>query len=308
MSEKPTLDEGASIETETVETAEIEESILDEMMEAQGDEPSKEEGESEEGDATEEQETQISTEELAQIFGSEDNPFDVNEEGRVIVRTQIDGKSGTAELSDLVRSYQVQGHLDNKSREVSKQQEALKAQAEQAEKAAKDKIDQLETLAHVAWGELNREYQAVNWDELRNYDNTEFLAKRAEYQDRQAAIAAMYQSVAEEKEKRDQTFAAEQKAKLTEVMPEWADESKAKAEVEKVEKYMADLGLNEENFGQVNHHQAVIAFRKAMLYDEMQKKKPETKNLVKKAAKVSRPGQTPKPKEQPKAVEDYFYN
>ena len=74
-------------------------------------------------------------------------------------------------------------------------------------------------------------------------------------------------------------------------MPEWQDETKAKAEKSALRSYLVEQGYAEDEINQLSDHRNVITARKAMLYDQMMAKaKAAAKKVENLPQKVQRPG------------------
>jgi len=148
----------------------------------------------------------------------------VNDDGEVMIRTKVDGKEGSAKLDDLVKSYQLEGHLNGKSMEVSEQKKALDARQAELEGNYKGKLEQAENLVKLAYSELTKEYEGVNWDELEIDDPTEYTIKALKFQKRTQALEKAYNELTTSKPTVDKGKEIEA---LLGKIPEWSDESKA---------------------------------------------------------------------------------
>ena len=276
--------------SEEVEEAEESADAEEASEESEDDDPT--EPEPEEGEALE-------VSDLAQYLGIDESKLDVDEDGSLYVKTKVDGEENRATLADLVKSYQLEGHLNKRNMEVTELQKSLEEQKQQAEQQASERLQQLDDALNIAWQQLTSEYQQIDWQSLREQDPAEYAAKRAEYQERQSHLQQQYQKVQQErsqqseqqKQQYQQALQEEQK-KLSEAIPEWQDESVAKREKQDIARYASEnLGFSQQEVGNLADHRAVVALRKAMLYDKLQSSKPETMKRVKKAApKVSKPG------------------
>ena len=301
--EKPTPDGGASIQDSDLLTQnEPGETVLP-TEDAPGDEGifSQETGEPE-GGATDE--STLTTADLAQYFGVEEDALDVDEDGSVVVRTKVDGKEGKAKLADVLKSYQVQGHLDNKSREVKQREQQLEQQLTQAQEQTKQRLDQLDNGIGVAQQQLMQDAQRIDWNALRQEDPAEFAAKAAEFQQRRDALTQQFQYIQAQRQQALSAEQAKEVQRLPSVIPEWTDQNVASKEKAEVSAYMQETGINP---AIANYADGIAVMRKAMLYDRLQKSKPEVQKLVRNAPKVSRPGTKGKQTPQPQSIEDVFY-
>lgn len=281
-------------EAEVVSDSEVEDISEELTEEAETEEESEiEAGESEDG-------AQYELSDIASIAGIDENKLDVDEDGSLIIRTKIDGVEGTAKLNDLLTSYQLKGHLDNQNQKAVELQKEYQAAKQNIEQAYANKLNEADTLVQMAYQVMMQEQNSVNWDELRADDPAEYSAKVADFQNRQNQIANWYQSIQGERQKLqaesskqyEQTL-AEENAKLVDgkTIPGWDKPDVAQKEYSKVLEYGKTQGYSDESLQSISRHQDVVILRKAMLYDELQGKKPATQKKVKKAPKIARPGQ-----------------
>lgn len=272
-------------EAEDVETEEQPE------LEDEGEDPA---------DAEEDVESSVELSAIAEYLGVDEDKLDVDEDGKVILRTKIDGEEGRAKLSDLLKSYQLEGHLNKQNMEVAEQRKALEQKMAEAEQQASARLQQLEDLSNAAYQELVREYQSIDWNELRRVDPGEYAAKQTEYNQRLNTIQQGLQRA--QMERQQQSYAqqerlkhvlSEESQKLVRAIPEWQDEAVAKKERGEIREYLTGkLGFSDEDVNQVYDHRQVQLIRKAMLYDKLQGTKAEVTKKVKKAPKLAKPGQT----------------
>lgn len=241
-------------------------------------------------------EPQITTSDLAKYLGLEDSMLDVDDAGQVSVKTKIDGKEGTAKLADVLKSYQLQGHIDNKSRALAEQQQAMNAHMAQVEQAAQARLQQVEDMFSLAQNELMREFNAVDWQTLRVTDPAEYSARHHDFQARNNQLQGMLQNVQQQRAQQSQQSMQmnlqQQHEALVKAIPEWTDEAKATTGKAEVAKYLKQNGFGPEEIGRISDHRAVIMTRKAMLYDAMMQQKPTLENKVRSTPKIVKPGTT----------------
>ena len=283
----------------------------------QAAEPEEEPSESEpEPDGEEDQEA-LSLSDIAEILDIDESNLDIDEDGKVVLKTKIDGQEGKVRLKDAHTSYQIRGHLDNKTREATQLQEELKAKQAALEQVQSEKLQQAEEVIQVAFQELTNEFQSIDWNELKALDPAEWSVKRAEFQDRQSRLQDAFQKTqvqrAEQFQKQQQSvkeLLAIENQKLVSAIEEWKNTDVAKKEYKETMSYLTDqYGFNDEDlYGKwdtqgnllqpgITDHRLVVIFRKAMLFDKLQTSKPEVTKKVRVAPKMVKPGQ-PKTKEE----------
>lgn len=297
-------DDGVAVETVSEDQQTAEAVTEGEVSEETG-------SESLESDAaTEDQEQQLTTAEIASIFGVDESTLDVNDKGQVVIKTKVDGEEGTATFDDFLRSYQKQGHLDNKSREVNQLKDQLQEQGQQQQQAAAQQLQTLQQYTQIAQQELMADYQSINWEELRATDPGEFAAKQTDMQQKQQAISARMQAINAEQQKQyqsqQQQTLQEANKQLLKDFPEWADESVGKEAITSLRGYGETVGFTPDQMAGVIHSPMFKLLQKAKAFDELEKGKPELTKQVRKVLKVAKPGVSSKA--QPKSDADFFYN
>lgn len=299
--EKP----AAEVEDPAVEDAPDAEATSDEALEA-GDEVQTEE-------QIESDEPQIELTDLAQYLGLDADKLDVNDEGELIVKTKIDGEDGAAKFKDLIKSHQLEGHLNKQNMETVEKQKQLDAKAAELEAHVQTKVQEAESIIQLAWQELTKESEGTDWADLRANDPAEFAAKQTEIKTRQETLATAYQQIQTERQtqivanqaKLEENIQAEN-AKLIGAVEGWDNPEKAQKEYGDVMSYLQttynfsseDLYGNKDQSGRIinpgiTDHRAVVMARKAMLYDQLQQTKPSVTKKVRIAPKITKGG-TPK--------------
>lgn len=241
---------------------------------------------------------QLTTSDLAKVLGIDETLLDVDSDGTVKLKTKIDGAEGAAKLADLLKSYQLEGHVNKKSMEVAEREKALQTQAQQAESLAQARLQHVEQLATVAAKELYKEFNSIDWNALEQADPGQAALMRQKFQDRQAQLQNVFNEVEQSKAKQAQQSQAQfrqvleqEAAKLPTMIPEWKDEAVATKERTELREWAIKAGVPADEVNNVAfaHHVAIL--RKAMLYDKLQSSKPALENKVRTAPKLVKPGQ-----------------
>jgi len=267
-----------------------------------GPAPTVPDGPSDDGQS-EEQQPQLTTADLAKVLGIDESMLDVDEDGSIKVKTKIDGAEGAAKFADLVKSYQLEGHVNKKSMEVSEREKALNTRAQEVEQQVQARLQQVEHLANVAASELMREYQSIDWNTLRQTDAAQFAALQLDFNNRKAQLAGVYQEVERGKAQQSQQFVqsvqkkvAEEMQRLPEVIPEWKNPEVFQKESTQLRAWAVKSGIPEQmveavSNGPLASAATVAVWRKAMLFDQLQASKPAIENKVRMAPKIVKPGQ-----------------
>lgn len=152
-----------------------------------------------------------------------------------------------------------------------------------------------------------------DWNQLRaTVTPEEFAATWADWQafsqKRNAVIAEQNRVAGETKkdfEARLGQYVVQESQRLIEVIPDWADESKAKTELGTIKAYAMAQGWTEEEVDSIVDSRQVLAWRKAMLWDKLQTGKPVLQGKVKPKSKLkpATPG-SPASRTKPAPVSD----
>ena len=279
-------------EVDGEESAEIQEESIEETEELEV------EALNDDQDANDDGET-LDLNDLAQYIGIDTDKLDLTTEG-LHVKTKIDGVEGHAKFADILKSYQLEGHLNKQNIAATEKLKALEAREIQIDAQANERLNQLDDLSKMAYSKLTSEYNAINWGELREYEPGEYAAKQADFQRAQQEIQTAYSQVQSERQaqqsKRRESnnvhLAKEAELMLT-TIPGWSDSAVASKEKADIGKHAMDsLGFTKDELNGMSDHRVMAIMRKAMLYDQLQSKSPILEKKVRKAPKLVKPGQS----------------
>lgn len=261
--------------------------------------------EAEEFEATSEDEFEAEdAEELSEADEEDDDEeYDVDvseieevEDEEAYYTVKIDGEEKNVSADELVKSYQLEQAAQKRMQEaaeIRKNSEAevaaLAQQREQYAQALQSLQAQLDTAE-----EKPQEY----WDNLYSEDPMEYMRQREAYRDRKEATekvkaeqARLQQEQQQEMMRQHQSYLASEQEKLLEALPEWKDSDVAAKEKQEIISYaQRNLGYSEDELAATSDSRAVLALRKAYLYDQLMAQKPVAQKKVKKAPKVTKSG------------------
>lgn len=281
---------------------------IEQMLRAEGgsDQADKSQGESDsaqevdpDGDGQQSQEPQLSTSDLAKLLKLDDGALDLDEEGNAVFKTKIDGKEGTAKLQDLLKSYQLQEHVDRKSREAAEREKALKQREDEVQQNFQQRLQYAENLTQIAANQLLAEFQSINWNALEAENPGHAALLRQKFQERQAQLRGVYQNIEHEKVQAKHKSDAElqqqlqrEAQRLPELIPEWKDAQIATKEKAEIAEWATKAGFDQADMQSMTSKAHLVALlRKAMLADRLQASRPEIENKVRQAPKLVKPGQ-----------------
>jgi hypothetical protein len=217
------------------------------------------------------------------------------------VKVKVDGVESEAKLADLVKSYQLESHLNNKSMQLSEKMKVAEAELNQHKQYLQAQAEQGAAIINTLSAELFKEQSAINWDELYQLDPGTWAAKRQEFADRHYAIQQAQSTFAEQIGSQIQQqnqaqqaqliqFFESQKQAVFDKLPDWKNPEVAKKEGKEIADYLKANSFSEQETHSIIDHRQVLIVRKAMLYDKLMQSKPTIDNRVKSVPKVLKPG------------------
>jgi hypothetical protein len=214
------------------------------------------------------------------------------------IPTKIDGKAGTARLRDLIKSHQLEGHLNQKLMTHAETVKAFEAEAARKAGEIKTRVEQLSQAVGLTQKLLDGEFADVNWPELQRTDPAKFQAMYGAYTMRLDGIRQLNGQVMQEQERASasqkaaqEAYLADQAKLLDSKVPEWSDKGKRDKDVTEMVATLRDAyGLTEEEVRSTADHRLILIARDAARWQKLQKSKPAVLNKVKAAPKLLKPG------------------
>jgi hypothetical protein len=235
---------------------------------------------------------------IAKLLGADESALDVDEDGNVLVKTKVDGQEGKAKFADLIKSYQLQSHVDKQVREVAEQRKAVQEQAQslqqqlQVQQAVIGKIAEVKAIE----SELAL-YQNIDWQALADQDPQRAVKLDLQMRDLQRKHAQTIGQVNEagqhiQQKQTEQMQAAlviERQALLA-ALPEWNDPTKVEKDRAEIKADLKARGYSDADIDGLRDHKAVLLARDAMLYRKMKAATSATEKVVRAAPKIIKPG------------------
>lgn len=219
------------------------------------------------------------------------------EEDDPLVTVKIDGKTVEVKLSELKNGYQRQADYTRKTQEVSEVKRAAEAEFTKAQQERQTYAQNLQRL-QIQTEALLQQQQSTDWQALLESDPVEYLKQQRIAQEQHAKLAQIHQEQqrvqqqeAYEAEQRQVQHLQDQREQLLAKIPQWKDETKAKAEKAALRDFLLNEGYDDETVGNLADARAVVIARKAMLYDQMvAKASVAAKKVSTLPTRVERPG------------------
>jgi hypothetical protein len=243
----------------------------DEELDVQDDELSDEttEEQSEEGEETEEEE------QPAEVY-----------------TVKVDGKEVEVTLDELQKGYSRTQDYTRKTQQIAETRKAVEAEAG----AIRAEREQYAQLLGALKQQLESTEAPVDMDRLYNEDPIEWVRQSEVMRQKQDKLAAIQseqqrlsQLTAQQRAQEMQAHLATQQEALIQAVPEWKDSKKAQAEKALLVEFGKKIGFSDDELKNVYDHRAVIALRKAALYDQMMSKRGQIKPVVNNGPRPAKP-------------------
>ena len=249
---------------------------------------------------------------IAKLLGADESTLDVDDDGNVMVRTKIDGQEGKAKFADLVKSYQLQGHVDKQVREAAEMRKAAQEQAAAVQHQAQIQQQLVGQIADVkaVEAELGK-YHAINWRDL--YDSDPATAAKLDHQYRELqqqhaqkveAVNQAHQQIQQQSEQQRQVTLVEERKALLKAVPEWTDDARAAKDKEAILADLKSRGYSERDLQNLSDHKAVLLARDAWLYRQQQTANKAAEKQVRAAPKIIKPGASGQGNSQAKTLQN----
>lgn len=239
---------------------------------------------------------------LAAALGLPEDALEYDKEGNVVFNAVIDGEATKVKMQDLVKSYQLEGHVNKKSMQLESDRREFETTRDQAYNHLTQKITAANNLIGAVEQQLMGELQGIDWDTLRATDPAEWAATRQYYTERvqwleqlKTQTGSMQKGLTEEQQKAQQdkynAFMQGEVQKMIQDNPAWKDQAVMAKEVGEVGKFLVDkYGFTPEEIA--NHMDARMM---RMVRDAMQfangKDTLKTKKVPDNVPKFRTPGQ-----------------
>jgi hypothetical protein len=210
-------------------------------------------------------------------------------------RVKVDGEEVEVPLDELLKGYSRTADYTRKTQAIA---EARKQAEAEAAAAREERQRYAQTLEVLDAQMRSLQPPEIDWDRLYKENPVEWVRQREIQRTRQeqmnwvqAQRAALQQKQAEEEQiEQSQTLEVE-RSKLLEVLPEWRDSDKARTEKAKIVEYATGkLGFTVEEISDIYDARAVVALRKAMLFDELMSKRDQMRPKIMQKARPMKAG------------------
>jgi hypothetical protein len=213
------------------------------------------------------------------------------------VEVKIDGQVKAVPLADVIKSYQLEGHVHNKSAALAEQQRTFEAERAQAIQLWGDQIKQAQALGNLAHQQLLAEFQGIDWNRLRTENPTQWAVLNTDFNNRAAQIQQHLQQMQLQEQQRTQMQQQEiaktlprERDKMLEARPEWRDEKQFQAARQDMSSYARKLGFTDAEISGVLDHRIMLALHDAARYAALQAQAPAALKRVRTAPQQAQGG------------------
>ena len=235
-------------------------------------------------------------EELQDSDGEQSDEVEAEEEEDKppVFTVKVDGKNVEVTLEELQKGYSREADYTRKTQQVSEERRAFQAEAD----LVRTERQQYSQLLGSLQAQLQQNAAPqVDMDRLYSEDPIEWVRQKELARDAEkvhAAIVSEKQRLshiqAQEQYQSMQAHLAEQQDAMLKAIPEWANPDKAKAEKTLLIEWGQKLGFSSDELKNIFDHRAVVALRKAALYDQMMTKRGNIRPAVNNGPKPAKPG------------------
>jgi len=206
---------------------------------------------------------------------------------------KVDGKEVEVTLDELQKGYSRTQDYTRKTQQIAE----IRKQVEVETEAVRAERAQYAQMLGALQAQLQGAETQIDWDRLYHEDPIEWVRQKEvmrEKQEKLQAIQFEQQRVAQltqqEQQQHFESHLQAQHTKLLEVIPEWKDVAKAKTEKQLLVEFGKKTGFSPEELSAIVDHRAVVALRKAALYDQMMTKRKAITPVTNNGPRPAKPG------------------
>ena len=224
---------------------------------------------------------------------SEEDEESEEQEQPTVFTVKVDGKEVEVTLDELQKGYSRTQDYTRKTQQIAEIRKQVEAETE----AVRAERAQYAQMLGALQAQLQGAETQIDWDRLYQEDPIEWVRQKEvmrEKQEKLQAIQFEQQRVAQltqqEQQQHFESHLQAQHAKLLEIIPEWKDPAKAKAEKQLLVEFGQKTGFTPEELKAIVDHRAVVALRKAALYDQMMTKRKAITPVTNNGPRPAKPG------------------
>ena len=189
--------------------------------------------------------------------------------------TKVNGEEAEKSISELVKGYQLESGFTQKNQAFIEKQKQDEADLVAARAEITANMKKTGHAFQMAQNQLTHEFNAINWNELKSTDPTQFMLKRQQFGERQASMNQQIEQATRQAqefttqqneltEQNRATNIQKQTDLLLEAVPEWKD-AKTRTEGEKdITEHLLSRGFTSADADLFIDHRLTLLVRDAM--------------------------------------------
>lgn len=213
------------------------------------------------------------------------------------VTTKIDGVETQVPLEQVLKSYQLEGHVNNKSIELSNQKTQFETEQANWRTGVQQALQQHQQMGSLAMQMLNHDFNRIDWNGLRTNNPAEYAALQAEFGQRQQQIQGFLQNVqqqqqfeAQQQQQLVQQAIAQEQQRMLVAHPEWRDPQVFAKNQQEMANYARSVGFKDAELSQIHDHRYMTILHDAAQFRALQAASPAALKQVRQAPKMVAPG------------------
>ena len=217
------------------------------------------------------------------------------EETRYTVKAAGEEKEVT--LEELMQGYQLGADYTKKTQELAENRKAVEAEARAIIEAKQVRDTYAQRLQAIEQFLTQGQDSSEDLAAMKENDPIGYAVKVAELTEKKeqlAQVRAEQERIAQQQQAdRQQEMARlvqQEATKLSQILPEFSDPNKGEQLRNEIRNYGKSVGFTDAELSNVIDHRHVLMLRKAQLYDQMQKNKPNVTKKVNNAPKMVKSG------------------
>jgi hypothetical protein len=207
------------------------------------------------------------------------------------------GEEKEVTLEELMQGYQLGADYTKKTQELAENRKAVEAEARAILEAKQVRDTYAQRLQAIEQFLTQGQDSSEDLAAMKENDPIGYAVKVAELTEKKeqlAQVRAEQERIAQQQQAdRQQEMArlVQQEAqKLSQVLPEFSDPTKGEQIRNEIRNYGKSVGFTEQELSQVYDSRHVLMLHKAMMYDKLQKSKPQVTKKVAEAPKMVKSG------------------
>lgn len=194
------------------------------------------------------------------------------------IKAKIDGKEEVVNVNELLTGYRNNRYNTQKSQALSEEYKQFQESKETVAKMYQEKVSDIEQLLEYTKAQMLRDYQVVNWDNLRATNPAEYAAMVQDFNLKNTEFDNLLSALAQEKEKisgqQQEEFKRSLESRNKEQMeitlrnnPEWNNPEKMKQAVSDLANFVVDsYGFTQQDFMSINDARIIEVLKDAMKF------------------------------------------